>query len=457
MRKPVAILAFANLESNPLPGLAEEADRIQEILQLREKSTGVQPIVFTRISLDRIGSMLRNQNSRIELFHYAGHSADGTLGLHGGAAAFGQFGRVLHKKHRTKLVFLNACGTEKMARELWEAGIPAIVVTQSAVTDEMATAFAQRFYEALTEDFNIEESFKYAREMVVAKHRNAPNFAIRHLMSADAEPSDGWVLYLRREDRRFSKWKLSQSKMRKRFWRRVIAFIVVVALMVGAGIGYKTWQTVHESASIEIQDKLGARIFKEFPLGYNLIVRNGDKEQKIPLSKWGFSQPLRYARHLRGIVRLYIEKNEQAYSDPNYAIKDQQEMAEILVVSPFKLNLCLPGIADLSQLPGVLSLELYTKDNVNDKKTVFDTLQINVPESFSKENGQPCLGKIIIEDFLPFRIADLPSKVIHIRCLDPGFQIPRCHFVHVTSENRIDQDGSECFLFKSSNPKHHEL
>lgn len=452
MRKSVAILAFANLESNPLPALAEEADRIQEILQLRERSSGVRPVIFPRMSLDRIGSILRNQNSRIELFHYAGHSLDGSLGLNEGPAAFGQFGRLLRKKHNTKLVFLNACGTEKMARELWEAGIPAIVVTRAAVTDEMATAFAKRFYEALTEDFSIEESFHYAREMVMAKHRHAPELAVRHMMSQESEPATGWVLYLRKQDRGINKWRLKSGKMWRTMWRRIASAAVAASLLVVAGFAYKNWQTVHESAYIRIQNQRGARILERFPSGYELVVRNGSQSQKFPLSKWELSHPLRYIRDYRGIVRLYIEKNGVPYSDPNYAIMDQRDLPERLIVSPFKLGLCLPDISDPAQLPSEISLELFTKDNVSREKAVFDTLIVNTHECFDIGDGLPCSGKIVLEDFLPFSIADLPAKVIYIRCLNPGYEIPRCHFVHLTSEDRIDPDGSECFFFRSTTP-----
>ena len=127
----------------PLSHLADEAESLQATLQSKESESRIFPVVYARVSLERIAEMINESQWRIRIFHFAGDAHGEKLELTDLGIAFGFLGRMLAQKMQTELVFLNGCGTQELVAPLQAAGIPAIIATQAPVNDRRASAFAK--------------------------------------------------------------------------------------------------------------------------------------------------------------------------------------------------------------------------------------------------------------------------------------------------------------------------
>ena len=105
---------------------------------------------------------------RIAIFHFGGHAdgyrllletAEGTPA----AADAGGLARFLAQQRGLQLVFLNGCSTEGQVSDLLDAGVRAVIATDQAVEDAMATAFAARFYRGLAGGATIGAAFEEAK------------------------------------------------------------------------------------------------------------------------------------------------------------------------------------------------------------------------------------------------------------------------------------------------------
>jgi hypothetical protein len=452
-RRRVAILAFADSESSPLPSLTREADRIQEILHSVEPNTDIHPVVYPRMSLDGIAAVLRQQNWQVEIFHFAGHASEESLHLADLRVAFSRFGRILTENHKTKLVFLNGCGTETMVEELVRAGIPAVIATKTKVTDDRASQFAIRYYEALKENFTVEDAFWYAMDLVAAASR--PGLAVirgevRHLGGGSSKDENAWVLHLEGGGKRGGGWRLRGGKMQRIIFRSIL-FTITIALAITVVI----WQIamnmiVTEAITVKVRP-FASRNFGDADIldGYYLKVESEEAVDSIPLLDWEQQILINYYRGERENIRLYISRDGIPYSDPKFNLKVDTTTYQLLTTA---LILVLDVDSELMQSGLPDTLELFGTEPTYDGKSNRFSQQISAPtfSSMAKED------RIFIKLFVRHEVFERNVHFIDFEThKDDELLLRFCQYAVPSKEYPLPADSVSGYLtFKDSiNPK----
>ena len=173
---PIIFLAFANDKvdyTRYLRNLVVEQRQLQTILEQQN----AQIIIEANVDLERIFEIFRRYKDQITVFHYGGHAdgyqlalenAQGNVQLaHGeGITSF------LGNQKNLQLVFLNACATRQLGEKLIEAGVPAVLTTDSTLKDEIAIQLATQFYSNLAHKFNLANAYKDAVRFVLTQIGN---------------------------------------------------------------------------------------------------------------------------------------------------------------------------------------------------------------------------------------------------------------------------------------------
>lgn len=123
---------------------------------------------------------------RIAVFHFAGH-ADGyqlllqsvekdqpKIAHAGGLVAF------FRQQASLKLLFLNGCETHQQAKEIYDAGIPAVIGTNSSIEDQLARKFAHQFYRSLAMGVSLVRSWEYALAFIRTETDASPDLNLEH-------------------------------------------------------------------------------------------------------------------------------------------------------------------------------------------------------------------------------------------------------------------------------------
>lgn len=161
--RPVRILFLAaGPRDRQLLAIDEEVRAIeQELRAVRGRS---QLVLDARWAV-RPDDLLRELAAeRHDVIHFSGHAHDGELFLNGeeGQAAPVTAAPLadLLRAHSDsiRMVVLNACTTESLARQL-AAVVPCVVAMNGAVEDQAALAFAKAFYRALAFGLSVQNAF----------------------------------------------------------------------------------------------------------------------------------------------------------------------------------------------------------------------------------------------------------------------------------------------------------
>ncbi|WP_341840651.1 CHAT domain-containing protein [Chitinophaga caseinilytica] len=175
---PMILAAFADAKGER--DMALEIDKELEVL--RALFTDGQKMNFRPVpnaTFDSvIGDLAIPENKgRITIFHYAGHAKGKTVHLLDRNVQIDKFAGILNQLPHLQLVFLNGCNTDAVARDLIAANIKAVIVTQGAVDDTVATAFAKAFYTAYYNLNTLADSFEFAKSAVLSSHtKGIPEF-----------------------------------------------------------------------------------------------------------------------------------------------------------------------------------------------------------------------------------------------------------------------------------------
>lgn len=180
MEKPIILLAFANDQpqnSGYLRNLSLELNSIKRVLERAEDHQLCQLHILPNATLEDLIHTFQRESfrDRIAIFHYGGHANSYDLMLEDDkgelTSARGE-GLIpfLSQQKGLQLVFLNGCFSVKQAKELLDAGIPAVIGTVHAVDDGIATKLSSSFYQALAEGSTIEQSWKEATYLLQAKN-----------------------------------------------------------------------------------------------------------------------------------------------------------------------------------------------------------------------------------------------------------------------------------------------
>ena len=177
--KPVVFLAFANEYEvgRRLDNVVKEREQLEAILhEAYRNGLCDKPIVRQNVSiktfLDILGS--DEYKNRIAIIHYGGH-ADGYQLLLEGLDGKRQVAKgdglvnILAKRENQenmKLVFLNGCSTERLAKALTDRGVPIVIGTSTSIKDDQALTVATRFYTGLANGLTMAGAWADAKHEV---------------------------------------------------------------------------------------------------------------------------------------------------------------------------------------------------------------------------------------------------------------------------------------------------
>ena len=146
----VLFLAFANQQQQLLPTLQEEDQTLYKLLSARAKLQHFQLHRDSFVTTETLPSFLTLYRDKISIFLFSGHAGrDRLIFTEGQTAHASGIAAMLGQCPNLKLVFLNGCSTQGQVAMLLEHQVPVVIATSSPVSDESATFFSIRFFEAL--------------------------------------------------------------------------------------------------------------------------------------------------------------------------------------------------------------------------------------------------------------------------------------------------------------------
>src|SRR5262249_48239524 len=151
---PLLFFVFAN-DSPRGPGylrnLIAEARQIRSAIEEAQYQGLCGLEVRYNVTPDEIFDVFARNRGRVVVFHYGGHADSFSLLLKDAAgntrpAYAAGLARFLGQQPGLQLVFLNGCSTQGHIDHLLQNNVPAVIATSRAIRDDVATAFAGRFY-----------------------------------------------------------------------------------------------------------------------------------------------------------------------------------------------------------------------------------------------------------------------------------------------------------------------
>lgn len=202
--------SFANQQADPLPKLQEEDDAINRLLSPRAKEQHFLLHRDSFITLDKLPSYISLYRDELVLFSFSGHAGRDALLLTDGSAAGPGLAQMLGQCPKLKLVFLNGCSTGGQVAQLLEAGVAVVIATSAPVSDRSACDFSIQFFQALQQQFTIQEAFDMAKGAVDTIHPGIGWQATRTLDLSDTqtETQGVWGLFHGPKHEHVLGWKL---------------------------------------------------------------------------------------------------------------------------------------------------------------------------------------------------------------------------------------------------------
>lgn len=222
MPPPVIFLAFANEKQSDtryLRGLAKEQTLLKEALEPAIAAGLCELVVESNATVTAIITTFQRARyrDRIAVFHYGGH-ADGYQllleSLEGGNDIAHGAGLVsfLGKQAGLRLIFLNGCSTLQQAKELVEAGVPAVIGTSQSIADDVATQLASRFYQSLGQGGTLDRSWQEAEDEIKIRTGGVPTRGILLDMGFTEDPVHfPWDIHYRQGADIVRDWNLPQA------------------------------------------------------------------------------------------------------------------------------------------------------------------------------------------------------------------------------------------------------
>jgi hypothetical protein len=219
-QKPVIFLAFANARTNYAPylrNLPEEQRCIREKLEILSKTGLCEIVERANATIEEIVKVFQDATykDRIAIFHYGGHADTDSLLLEtktGELSPAYKEGLVsfLARHQSLKLVFLNGCLTEQIAKQLNNAGIPAVIGTYSKIKDEVAKEFANCFYYGIANGWSVQRAWLDTVDYFKMQKRKK----LAELYREDVEPENcfPWDVFYKKEVKEATEETTEQAK-----------------------------------------------------------------------------------------------------------------------------------------------------------------------------------------------------------------------------------------------------
>lgn len=245
-----AEIELSNLEYRPSFKKAAETNKGVRILVLLGNSEGIdvtpdqkvidqlagaRPEFLVEPSAEAVSDRLWNQSW--DILFFAGHSSSQETA---GCFYLNQTEKLtiddLRPALRTaianglKLAIFNSCDGSKLATELADLHIPAIIVMREPVPDAIAHRFLKYFLEAFSAGFSLHKAFRDAREKLRIQQRRFPCADwLPMLFRNPTEASPNWIQLLNQPQQSFH----TKSKRSYR-WKVLISTLLISALSITA-------------------------------------------------------------------------------------------------------------------------------------------------------------------------------------------------------------------------------
>lgn len=177
MTKPVIFLAFANDQDGYLPLINRERKNLYRALRRHDNEGLIKVEKEASTSIQDIFEVFQTYRDEIVLFHYGGHAGGTHLQLEHADTSAQQahaagLAQLLGQQENLQLVFLNGCATLPQVELLLKHGVKAVIATSVKIEDQMATEFAEQFYNSLAGHTPIQRAFQVAKAFIYTKYRN---------------------------------------------------------------------------------------------------------------------------------------------------------------------------------------------------------------------------------------------------------------------------------------------
>lgn len=220
--KPIIFLAFANDKvdnARYLRNLPMEMSGIRKSLYEAEDAELCEVVERANVTIEDILDIFQDNRykDRIAIFHYGGHAdgyqllleqLDGSHSIAHGAGLVSFLG----KQKGLKLIFFNGCSTQQQALELVQGGVPIVVGTSQAISDDIATTLSIRFYSGLANGASIERAWAEAIDLVkIQKGSDNVRGLYRKTESKQAEDRFPWEMHIKTGAEVTKEWNLPEA------------------------------------------------------------------------------------------------------------------------------------------------------------------------------------------------------------------------------------------------------
>ncbi len=220
--RPVIFLAFANDKvdnTRYLRNLPMEMSGIRKALYEAEDAELCEVVERANATIEDILDIFQDNRykDRIAVFHYGGH-ADGYQllleqldGSHSVAHGAGLVS-FLAKQKGLKLIFFNGCSTQQQALELVQGGVPIVIGTSQAISDDVATSLSIRFYSGIANGASIGRAWAEAIDLIKIQ-KGGENTRGLYRKSAVQEGEDRlpWEMHLKTGAEVVREWNLPEA------------------------------------------------------------------------------------------------------------------------------------------------------------------------------------------------------------------------------------------------------
>jgi len=210
--RPVIFLSFANDNDEHLAMLKREARMLDRLLYTLHDKQAIEVYSRESADIDDIFFGFNRFKDRVAIFHYAGHASGTHLRLEGAEANASGLAELFSQQEELQLVFLNGCSTKGQVERLIDLGVKAVIATTVPINDSMAMEFARQFYQSLTKNHTIAQSFKSASAFIQTKYGGARPFKVYRGLKWRGQPKRKnelpWGLYVNPEFEDVLEWTL---------------------------------------------------------------------------------------------------------------------------------------------------------------------------------------------------------------------------------------------------------
>lgn len=224
---PIIFLAFANDRDNYLPMINRERKNIFRALRRHHDEGLIKVEAEASTSLEDIFEIFNTYPDQINIFHYGGHAGGTHIQLEEAStksqnAYAGGLAKLLGQQENLQLVFLNGCATKDQVQLLLNEGVKAVIATSVPIQDQMATEFAEQFYNSLSSHTPIDRAFQIAKAFIAAKYQDFGKIQIfRDVVFQNFTGNTmPWGLYLNTDvEEAIIHWSLPKRKSHKNILR----------------------------------------------------------------------------------------------------------------------------------------------------------------------------------------------------------------------------------------------